>query len=117
MGRRVSHIIWTRIPNVNPCQKKLVSLQTARAQGVISLEHCSVPVKAVSMSAQQVAPELTPIKTKLEGIIGELKQLQASGSPTQAQVETCCNCSTQTFSPYNNDLQTSVVCSVAEPSP
>lgn len=38
------------------------------------------------MSAQQVAPELAPIKTKLEGIIGELKQLQASGTPTQAQV-------------------------------
>ena len=38
------------------------------------------------MSAEQVAPELAPIKTKLEGIIGELKQLQASGTPTQAQV-------------------------------
>lgn len=38
------------------------------------------------MSAQQVAPELAPIKTKLEGIIDELKQLQASGTPTQAQV-------------------------------
>ena len=37
------------------------------------------------MSADQVAPELAPIKTKLEGIIGELKQLQASGTPTQAQ--------------------------------
>lgn len=40
------------------------------------------------MSAQQVAPELAPIKTKLEGIIGELKHLQASGTPTQAQVRT-----------------------------
>lgn len=40
------------------------------------------------MSSQQVAPELAPIKTKLEGIIGELKQLQASGTPTQAQVRT-----------------------------
>ena len=40
------------------------------------------------MSSDQVAPELAPIKTKLEGIIGELKQLQSSGTPTQAQVFT-----------------------------
>ncbi len=40
------------------------------------------------MSDDQVAPELKPIKTKLEGILGELKQLQASGTPTQAQVGT-----------------------------
>jgi len=40
------------------------------------------------MSDEQVAPELKPIKTKLEGILGELKQLQASGTPTQAQVGT-----------------------------
>ena len=40
------------------------------------------------MSDEQVAPELRPIKTKLEGIVGELKQLQASGTPTQAQVRT-----------------------------
>ena len=40
------------------------------------------------MSDGQVAPELKPIKTKLEGILGELKQLQASGTPTQAQVGT-----------------------------
>ncbi len=40
------------------------------------------------MSDDQVAPELKPIKTKLEGILGELKQLQASGTPTQAQVHT-----------------------------
>lgn len=38
------------------------------------------------MSDDQVAPELKPIKTKLEGILGELKQLQATGTPTQAQV-------------------------------
>ena len=38
------------------------------------------------MADQQVAPELKPVKTKLEGIIGELKQLQGSGTPTQAQV-------------------------------
>ena len=38
------------------------------------------------MADEQVAPELKPIKTKLEGIIGELKQLQGSGTPTQAQV-------------------------------
>lgn len=38
------------------------------------------------MSSDQVAPELAPIKTKLEGIIGELKQLQSSGTPTQAQL-------------------------------
>ena len=38
------------------------------------------------MSDDQVPPELKPIKTKLEGILGELKQLQASGTPTQAQV-------------------------------
>ena len=40
------------------------------------------------MSDEQVAPELKPIKTKLEGILGELKQLQANGTPTQAQVGT-----------------------------
>lgn len=38
------------------------------------------------MADEQVAPELKPIKTKLEGIIGELKQLQGSGTPSQAQV-------------------------------
>ena len=38
------------------------------------------------MADEQVAPELKPIKTKLEGIIGELRQLQGSGTPTQAQV-------------------------------
>lgn len=38
------------------------------------------------MADEQVAPELKPIKTKLEGIIGELKQLQGSGTPTEAQV-------------------------------
>ncbi|DBA89968.1 hypothetical protein WJX79_010114 [Trebouxia sp. C0005] len=38
------------------------------------------------MSDDQVAPELKPIKTKLEGILGELKQLQATGTPTQAQL-------------------------------
>lgn len=55
------------------------------------------------MSAQQVAPELAPIKTKLEGIIGDLKQLQASGSPTQAQVKTCYCCHTQSLVIYDSD--------------
>lgn len=65
------------------------NLTQSRKQNTGNQQELSTLLSATSnMADEQVAPELKPIKTKLEGIIGELKQLQGSGTPTQAQVVT-----------------------------